>query len=44
MRYARPQVEEMGQANNLVAVLYTGGPDIEPSTEKVQYCDPWEGD
>ena len=40
MRYAKPQVEEMGQANDLIAVIYDGGPDLEVSTGLMGYTDP----
>lgn len=40
MRYAKPQVEEMGQANDLITVIYTCGLDFEASTGKYCYIDP----
>lgn len=43
MRYAKPQVEEMGQANDLITVIYTCGPDFEASTGKYCYIDPEGG-
>ncbi|HKG54925.1 MAG TPA: hypothetical protein VKB04_11755 [Anaerolineales bacterium] len=41
MRYAKPQVEEMGNADDLVEVIFNGGLDIEASTAKVGYSDEW---
>jgi hypothetical protein len=41
MRYAKPQVEEMGQANDLVQVIFNGGFDIEASTGRIGYSDDW---